>query len=107
MAYGDKRKFISALISLDPENIAEWAGQHGLGNAGPGELATNPEVLQLIEREVNERNGLLASFESVKRFRILPRDLSIEDGEMTPTLKIKRAVVYEKYAEMLDSMYDD
>jgi long-chain acyl-CoA synthetase len=56
---------------------------------------------------VNERNGMLASFESVKKIRILPRDLTIEGGELTPTQKIKRAVVYEKYADLLDSMYDD
>ena len=107
VAYGDKRKFISALISLDPENMAEWAGRHGLGKAGIEELANNPEVQQLIEHEVQERNQALASFEGVKQFRILPRDLTIEDGDLTPTLKIKRAVVYKKYADLLDSMYED
>ena len=107
MAYGDKRKYISALISLDPENMAEWAAQHGLGSAGSAELATHPEVQQLIENEVQERNQALASFESVKRIRILPRDLTIEDGELTPTLKVKRAAVYKKFAELLESMYED
>jgi len=107
VAYGDKRKFISALISLDPENMAEWAGQHGLGDASAADLAANPEVQQLIENEVQERNQALASFESVKRIRILPRDLTIEDGELTPTLKIKRAAVYKKFADLLESMYED
>jgi len=107
VAYGDKRKYISALISLDPENIAEWAKQNGLGSAGAEELAADPRVNTLIEQEVAARNGSLASFESVKRFRILPRDLSIEDGELTPTLKVKRKVVCDKYAHLLDSMYDD
>jgi long-chain acyl-CoA synthetase len=107
VAYGDKRKYISALISLDPENITEWAKRNGLGDAGAEELARHPRVSELIEREIKERNSTLASFESVKRFRILPRDLSVEGGELTPTLKIKRKVVCDKFADLLDSMYDD
>jgi long-chain acyl-CoA synthetase len=70
------------------------------------ELAKLPEVTRLIEGEIEERNRLLASFESIKRFHILPRDFSIEDGEMTPTLKIKRKVVVSKFQNELESLYE-
>jgi len=105
LAYGDKRKFISALITLEPDNIQAWAVEHGLGTKSVAELAALPEVTRLIEGEVEERNRHLASFESIKRFHILPRDFSIEDGEMTPTLKIKRKVVVQKFQNELESLY--
>ena len=62
---------------------------------------------ELIEREVTEHNRELSSFESVKKFRILPRDLSIDAGELTPSLKLKRKVIYGKYGDLLDEMYGD
>ena len=105
LAYGDKRKYISALITLEPDNIQKWAVEHGLSTKSVAELAALPEVIRLIEGEVEERNRLLASFESSKRFHILPRDFSIEDGEMTPTLKIKRKVVTQKFQKELESLY--
>ena len=105
LAYGDKRKYISALITLEPDNIQKWAVEHGLSTKSVAELAALPEVIRLIEGEVEERNRLLASFESIKRFHILPRDFSIEDGEMTPTLKIKRKVVTQKFQKELESLY--
>jgi len=106
VAYGDKRKYISALVTLEPDNIQQWAVEHGLGSKSVAELATLPEVTRLIEAEIEERNRHLASFESIKRFHILPRDFSIEDGEMTPTLKIKRKVVVQKFQAELESLYE-
>ena len=105
LAYGDKRKFISALITLEPDNIQAWAVEHGLGTKTVAELAVLPEVTRLIEGEIEERNRHLASFESIKRFHVLPRDFSIEDGEMTPTMKIKRKVVVQKFQNELESLY--
>ena len=107
VAYGDRRKFISALITLDADNVRRWAAERGLELGGRVDLAGHPAVLELIEREIAERNRELASFESVKKFRILPRDLSIETGELTPTLKPKRKVIYGKYGDLLDEMYGD
>jgi long-chain acyl-CoA synthetase len=106
VAYGDKRKYITALISLEPDNIGEWAKQHGLGSKSPGELAREPEVSRLIEGEVEKLNGQLASFETIKRFHIVPTDFTVESGELTPTSKIKRKVVVERYAEQLEGLYD-
>jgi long-chain acyl-CoA synthetase len=107
VAYGDKKKFLVALVTLEPEAIAEWAAQNGLEHAGPEELATDPKVHELIRGEVESRNRELASFETVKRFHILPRDLTIESGEMTPSMKIKRNVVVERYGEHLEALYQE
>jgi long-chain acyl-CoA synthetase len=105
VAIGDKRKYISALVTLDPETIPEWATQKGIEFNGVEDLASNPKVRELIESEIQARNDQLASFESVKKFRILPRDLSIENGELTPTMKVKRKFVLEKYTDVVDELY--
>jgi long-chain acyl-CoA synthetase len=105
VAYGDKRKYISALITLDPENVQAWAAENGLGGKSVDELASHPDVIRLIESEIEAKNELLASFETIKRFHILPRDFSIEDGELTPTLKIKRKVVVQKFQKELEALY--
>ena len=95
----------TALVTLDPEAMADWAAQNGLEQASIEQLSGHPEVVALIRDEVEERNGQLASFESVRKFHILPRDLSIETGEMTPSLKIKRRVVVERYNTELEALY--
>ena len=105
VAIGDKRKYISALVTLDPDVVPEWATQKGLDFNGVEDLASNPEVRKLIEAEIQTRNEQLASFESVKKFRILPHDLTIERGELTPSLKVKRKAVLEKYSQIVDEMY--
>ena len=105
VACGDRKKFIAALVTLDADNIAEWASVNGLGSKSVEELSRDPRVRELVEAEIAERNDELASFESVKKFRILPRDLSIESGELTPSLKVRRKVVYEKNADLLDEIY--
>jgi long-chain acyl-CoA synthetase len=107
VAYGDKKKFVSALVTLDPEAMADWAAQNGMEQASIEQLSGHPEVVALIRDEVEERNGQLASFESVRKFHILPRDLTIEAGEMTPSLKIKRRVVVERYNTELEALYAD
>jgi long-chain acyl-CoA synthetase len=107
VAYGDRRKFITALITLDVENVRAWARENGLGGASLEELAREPRVHDLLEHEIEERNRELASYEQIKRFHILPRDLSIEAGELTPTLKIRRRAVYERYRAELETLYAD
>ncbi len=105
LAYGDKKKYISALVTLDPDNIKEWATKEGLESADLTKLAAHPKVRELIEREIQERNKELASFETVKKYHLLPQDFSIEAGEMTPSLKIKRKVVVDKYRDELEALY--
>jgi len=105
VAFGDKQKYIVALITLEPETIRAWAAQQGLTERSLEALANHEGVRGLIESEVQNRNRELASFESVKKFRILPRELTIEDGDLTPTLKIKRRVICDKHPELIQAMY--
>jgi long-chain acyl-CoA synthetase len=104
MAHGDRRHFVTALVTLDPEAVGKWASPRGLPTDIEA-LAAHPDVQALIAAEVDERNRHLASFETVKRFHIVPRDFSIEGGELTPTMKIKRKVVTEMYRKELDALY--
>jgi long-chain acyl-CoA synthetase len=105
VAYGDKKKYLTALITLDPDNIKEWAAKEGLDPNDLEAMAANPKVRELIDKEVEERNSELASFETIKKFKLLPLDFSIEAGEMTPSLKIKRKVVVDKYRDDLEALY--
>jgi long-chain acyl-CoA synthetase len=93
-----------ALITLDEEEIIPWASEQGLP-AELAELAATDEVRRLVQEELDRVNSNYASVEQIKKFAILKRELSIEDGELTPTLKVKRAVVQENYKELLDSLY--
>ena len=102
--YGDRRPFPVALITLDPEEIGPWAKEQGLPD-DPAALAQEPKVRELIQGVLDKVNERYAQVEQVKKFAILDHDLSQETGELTPTLKVKRNVVNEKYADLFDSLY--
>ena len=102
---GDGRKYCVALLTLDLDQVVGWAKAHGIGDASPEALAASPAVRELIQSEVAQVNRGLASFEQVKYFRILPRDLAVESGELTPSLKVKRKVVAERYRREIEEMY--
>jgi long-chain acyl-CoA synthetase len=104
MMHGDRRPYPVALITLDEEEIVPWASEQGLPE-DVAELAGSEEVRRLVQEELDRANAHYASVEQIKKFAILERELSIEEGELTPTLKVKRAVVNEKYADLLDSLY--
>jgi long-chain acyl-CoA synthetase len=106
VVYGDRRPYLTALITLDPEEIDPWAEQQGLGTTDPAELAQRDEVQAMVQEAVTGVNGRVGPVEQIKKFTVLPHDLSQETGELTPTLKVKRNVVYEKYATALDAMYE-
>lgn len=101
---GDRLKYCVALLTLDPDAVRAWAAGHGRNGSSVETLAEDPELVGYIESQVAAVNKELASFESIKYFRILPRDFSIETGELTPSLKIKRKVVAQKYADLIQSM---
>ena len=105
MAYGDKRKYIVALVTLDPEQAPAWAKANGIADTSPAALATDPKMVAKIQSVVDDVNKKLASFEQVKYVRIVPQDFSVEGGDLTPTLKVKRKVVTAKYQAELDAMY--
>jgi long-chain acyl-CoA synthetase len=102
--HGDRRPFPVALITLDEETIIPWAEKEGLPT-DVAELAQHPQVRELVQGLVDGANQKYAQVEQVKKFVILDHDLSQETGEMTPTLKVKRNVVNEKYAPLFDELY--
>ena len=104
--HGDRRPFPTMLITLDAEEIVPWAQGEGIEDTSIAALAEHPEVNALIQAELDRANSRYAPPEQVKRFFILGHDFSQETGELTPTLKVKRSVVHDKYADRFDALYD-
>jgi long-chain acyl-CoA synthetase len=101
---GDRRPYLIALVTLDPEEAVKYAAEHGLGE-DPAALASNPAVKASIMAHVDQINEKFARVEQVKKIRILPADLSQEGGELTPTMKVKRNVVADKYESEIEELY--
>ncbi len=101
---GDKRKFLSAIVTVDAENIQDWAGGQGIAFNGIDDLLANKKVLQHVEAQVAEKNKEFASFESIKKITLVP-EFTIENGLLTPTLKVKKNVVMDQYQDKIDGMY--
>jgi long-chain acyl-CoA synthetase len=104
--FGDRRSYLVALITLDPDEIQELAERLGVA-PDPATMARDPAVRQEVQGMVDAANARFARIEQVKRFAILPHDLSQAAGELTPTLKVKRALVYERYAGEIDELYGE
>jgi long-chain acyl-CoA synthetase len=102
--HGDQRPYPVVLVTLDEEEIAGYAREHNLPE-DTAKLCDEPAIREMIGKEVDRANHRYAPVEQVKRFAILPHDLTQETGELTPTLKVKRNVVAEKYADVLDALY--
>jgi long-chain acyl-CoA synthetase len=103
-AFGDRKPYITALVTLDPDEMATFASSRGLPS-DMYELVATPEVMDLVKSAVKEVNAHLGRVEQVKRWRVLPIDFSQETGELTPTLKLKRKVIIERYGEWVEEMY--
>ncbi len=106
VVYGDRKPYLTALVTLDPDETAALAEKVGADDADPAALASNPAVRAVIQSAVDETNSKLARIAQVKRFAILERDLSQAESELTPSLKVKRNVVYERYADRFKALYD-
>jgi long-chain acyl-CoA synthetase len=102
---GDKRKFITALIMIDEDNVVKFAQDHKVQFSTYKDLTRNPEILRLIQGELDKVNETLSRVEQVKKFTILPKKLYEEDGEVTPTMKVKRKYVNEAFADLIEGMY--
>ena len=100
---GDRRKYLTVVVTLDPEASEAWAKERGIPVAGLGE---NPQLRAEIQTAVDHVNTELARVEQIKKFKVLSRNLTVEDGELTPTLKVKRAKVYEHFSADIESMYE-
>ena len=105
MAVGDNRNYISALIVLDPETAESWAAKHDIDAASLAELAEREDVRTEIAAAVDAANAKLARVEQVKRWELLPTDWTVESGELTPSLKLKRHVVSQKYSDVIEGIY--
>ena len=105
LVFGEAHNFCVALISLDPDLTAGWAAKQGLLTESYDELVRLPEVRDLIDEHVGRLNAELNRWETIKKWALLERDLTVEGGELTPSLKVKRAIVAERNKELLDSLY--
>ena len=106
VVYGDRKPYLTALVTLDPDECAALAEKVGADDADPAALASNADVVAEIQARVDETNKRFARIAQVKRFEILERDLSQAEQELTPSLKVKRNVVYERYADRFKALYD-
>jgi long-chain acyl-CoA synthetase len=104
LVVGDRRPYVAALITLDPVELARWAEEHGL-DGDHASLAQDPRVHELVQGIVDGANRERSRFEQVKRFVILPRDFTMEHGELTPTLKLRRRAVLEHFPDEVDALY--
>ena len=107
MVIGDNRRFISALVTIDEEAFPHWASQHGKEGKSIADLTDDPELRATVQEAVDHANKAVSRAESIREFVILPQDFSIESGELTPTLKVKRKVVQEHYAEQIEAIYGE
>jgi long-chain acyl-CoA synthetase len=105
MVYGDRRPYPVALITLNPEELAKFAREQGILTTDPTITVKHPKVVERVGRTVEEKNGQLQSYAKIKKFTVLAHDFTQEGGELTPTLKVKRKVVAEKYRDALEDLY--
>ncbi|SDB88451.1 long-chain acyl-CoA synthetase [Raineyella antarctica] len=104
---GDGRKYISVLLTLDEPSIMKWAASHGHEGLSYAEVTQNEDVRGMIGHYMEKANARLERWETVKRFEILDRELSVDDGEVTPTMKVRRSAVAATFADKLAKLYDD
>ncbi len=107
MVHGDRRKFLSALVTLNMDEVHKIAQNHKIDPSDHGKLVKHPKIHEVVRKRIEAKNKQLPSYETIKRFAILEKDFSIEGGELTPTLKVKRKLVTERYKDILDSFYNE
>jgi long-chain acyl-CoA synthetase len=107
MVVGDAKPFIAALVTIDPEAFDGWKKRNGK-NAGAsvGDLAGDPDLVAEVDLAVKDANQSVSHAESIRKFRILPVDFTEDTGELTPTMKVKRKVVAEKFATDIEALYE-
>ena len=109
MVFGHKRKYLTALIEIDFETVSDWARSNDIPYTGFTSLTEHPEIVGLIGSTIEKASEDLARVEQVKTFRIIPKELDPEDEDepITPTRKIKRELIYERFKDLVESMYSD
>ena len=107
MVVGENQKFPGALIVPSWDNLKKWADENGVQFSDYASLATHPKVLELYNNEIAEGNKEFGNWEQIKKFEIVPGEWTIDGGEMTPTLKLKRKPIAEKYASLIQKIYTE
>ena len=111
VVYGDNRKYLTAIVSLDPEGLEKFTSVRGIAAGENGgdyaTLTTHPEVVEEVRTSIDRRNENLPPFMTVKAFHLLDHEISIESGELTPTLKVKKNVLFDRYTAELENMYEN
>jgi long-chain acyl-CoA synthetase len=107
LVHGDRRKYLTALLGLDPENLKGWAAENGIAYTSYEEILESPALRAEVQQIVDEVNQHFARYETIKCFALLPRLLEVEKGELTPTLKIRRRIIEERFKDLLDSLYHE
>jgi long-chain acyl-CoA synthetase len=102
---GDRRPYLTALIGIEFDTVAEWAQRRRLAFTTYRDLSEKPEVVELVQSVLDQVNERFASVEQIKRFRMLPKELDHEDGELTATQKVRRAAVADKFADLVEGLY--
>jgi len=105
--FGDGRKYLVALIVIDEDTVGKWAQERRVPFTTYTDLTQSPEVRKLLAAEVDAVNKTLSSPEQVKKFALLPKRLYHEDGEVTPTMKVKRKAIMEKFGDLIAALYRD
>jgi long-chain acyl-CoA synthetase len=105
LIHGDNKKYIVALITLEPTHLETYAKEKGLAYQTVEDLTQNNAILEVVRKSVAEANSNLASYETIKRFAVLPTDFTVESGELTPSLKVKRKFVDQKYRNQIEKLY--
>ncbi len=103
---GNERNYAAALVTLDPQALEQWAAEHGHGGRDYADLATSQEARDLVQHYVDELNAGLNQWETIKRFTILDHDLTVDSGDLTPSLKLRRRSVIRKYSDTVDALYE-
>jgi long-chain acyl-CoA synthetase len=107
MVVGENEKFVGALIIPSFDNLKDWAAKHNIAYREKEDLIHNEQVLREYERQIEEYNQLFGKVEQVKKFKLLPTEWTIDGGELTPTMKVKRKVVFEKYKHAVQEIYNN
>jgi long-chain acyl-CoA synthetase len=105
VVHGHERNFVTAIITLDPDAVTDWATHHGMEGKSYAEVVASDEMQKAVDGYVTALNSRLNRWESIKRFVLLEHDLTIESGELTPSLKVRRRVVETNYRDRLDALY--
>jgi long-chain acyl-CoA synthetase len=105
LVIGENRNYVTSLIVPNFPSLKEWGKTHGVTATSNAEIVKNPEVIKMLQAEINEKNKSFGQWETIKRFALLPNEWTVEGGELTPTTKVKRKVVMEKYSKEIEGLY--